>query len=52
MSDDPDSETWELVLSATLMDTRQGYDPLPILQLDLHVLLDLQNEGRNNKHYL
>ena len=37
MSDDPDSETWELVLSATLMDTRQGYDPLPILELDLDV---------------
>ena len=37
VSDDPDSETWELVLSGTLEDTRQGTDPLPILQLDLDV---------------
>ena len=37
VSDDPDSETWELVLSSSLQDSRYDTDPLPILQLDLDV---------------
>ena len=37
MSDDPDSDQWEVVLSGSLSDGRRQPDPLPILRLELDV---------------